>query len=188
MARKALILLVIVLMLSLTAMACSVSSDGEKTAVMSEPSTAPSAEPTEALTEKPSEAPTEKPTATPSEVPTAVPTEKPTETPTKKPTEKPTSVPVYTPEPTEAAYVVRCTDQNGNPVSGVVITFCTDSICAPVRTQEGGTASFKGVPYPYEVHVASVPSGYTLSGSDTLTAPHWGGSLSFTFVKAEPSD
>lgn len=183
MARKALILLVIALMLSPTA-ACSVSFDGEKTAVMSEPSTAPSTEPTEAPTEKPTEAPTAAPTVTPSEEPTAAPTEVPTEAPTKKPT----SVPAYTPEPTEAAYVVRCTDQNGNPVSGVVITFCTESICAPVRTQEGGTANFKGEPYPYEVHVASVPSGYTLSVSDTLTAPHWGGSLSFTFVKAEPSD
>ena len=139
MARKALILLVIVLMLSLTAMACSVSSDGEKTAVMSEPSTAPSAEPTEALTEKPSEAPTEKPTATPSEVPTAVPTEKPTETPTKKPTEKPTSVPVYTPEPTEAAYVVRCTDQNGNPVSGLTVTIGGQSC----TTDEKGEVVFR---------------------------------------------
>ncbi|MDD3401450.1 MAG: hypothetical protein PHT58_07490 [Eubacteriales bacterium] len=147
---------------------------------------------TDAPTEKPTEAPSATPTATPIATPTATPTAAPTDAPTATPTAKPTAKPTATAQPTiaptmepaEVTYWIKCVDQNGDAVARVTVTVCNDTICAPVRTGDSGSASYTGSPYAYEIHVVSVPDGYTISGSDTVTAPMWGGTVTFTFTKA----
>ena len=41
-------------------------------------------------------------------------------------------------------YTVSCLGQNGERVEGVMINFCTDSMCTPVISDEQGEAVFTG--------------------------------------------
>ncbi len=61
----------------------------------------------------------------------------------------------------ENTYSVQVIDQNGDPVSGAVIGFCTDSECNISETNEAGIAFFTGPAYPYHIQIVSVPEGYS---------------------------
>ena len=58
------------------------------------------------------------------------------------------------------AYLIHVTDQYGQPVSGVMMNFCTDTSCVMCETDGTGTASFNGNPDRYHVQLIEVPDGY----------------------------
>lgn len=58
------------------------------------------------------------------------------------------------------AYVLHVTDQDGNPVSGVYVNFCTDSACVMQKSDEKGMIIFDGEPGVYHLQLLKVPEGY----------------------------
>lgn len=65
------------------------------------------------------------------------------------------------PDEDTVSYRVRFVDQNGEPVPGCVINFCTDTACTPVTSDETGVALFQGAPAAYHLQVVQVPQGYS---------------------------
>lgn len=59
------------------------------------------------------------------------------------------------------AYLLHVVDQNGAPVPGVFVTFCTDTACIMQQSDESGTVSFDGAPDVYHVQLIKVPDGYS---------------------------
>ena len=82
-----------------------------------------------------------------------------------------------------STYVITFVDQNGEPVPGCIINFCTDEACVPVVADENGTAMFEGVPYPYHLQVIRVPAGYEFDTTQEFTADEAGGEMTFTVTK-----
>lgn len=60
------------------------------------------------------------------------------------------------------AYIFICRDQNNAPVKGVKIQICTDEACMMKESDEKGEIRYVESPYPYDIHVYSVPKGYEL--------------------------
>lgn len=85
---------------------------------------------------------------------------------------------------TPVLYTVKVTDENGMPVSGVIVQLCSD-ICVPGATDEEGIARLTLMPGDYKVSVTVMPQGYTYAGETTeFTFPE--GSRELTIVlKAE---
>ena len=52
-------------------------------------------------------------------------------------------------------------DQDGRPVEGVSVSFCTDSTCVPKESDESGTITFTGAPEIYHVQIIDAPDGYS---------------------------
>ena len=72
----------------------------------------------------------------------------------------------------EASYTVVFADQEGNPVPGCALTFCTDELCMPAVADETGTARCSGAPEVYHLQVIRVPEGYECDGAlDFYTQP-----------------
>ena len=61
---------------------------------------------------------------------------------------------------TAGAYIIRVSDQESNPVEGVMVQLCTDEICKVAPTDSNGLASFAEPEGIYEVHILKVPDGY----------------------------
>ena len=59
------------------------------------------------------------------------------------------------------AYILHIIDQNGDPVPGMTVNFCTDSACIPQKSDENGTISFDGEPTVYHVQLLKAPDGYS---------------------------
>ena len=83
----------------------------------------------------------------------------------------------------EATYIVTFVDQNGDPVPGCYVNFCTDESCQPVQSDENGVASLTGEPYPYHLQVLKVPEGYTFDVSQEYTANEAGENLILVVTK-----
>lgn len=83
----------------------------------------------------------------------------------------------------KSSYTVTVVDQNGDPVPGCVVNFCTEESCVPVIADESGIVSFSGEPYAYHLQVLSVPEGYDYTGSDDLFVKAEGDSLTVTLTK-----
>ncbi len=64
-----------------------------------------------------------------------------------------------TPVPNKG-YRVICMDEEGNPVSGVTVQFCSDTMCHLEETDAEGAAMFDLAPDHYTVHILKVPDGY----------------------------
>ena len=80
-------------------------------------------------------------------------------------------------------YTVTFVDQNGAPVPGCIVNFCTDEACMPVVANENGVAVFSGAPYAYHLQVIKVPAGYEFDTAQEFYADEAGGALSFTVTK-----
>ena len=68
------------------------------------------------------------------------------------------------PAPAESgaqAYILHVVDQDGAPVPGVTVNFCTDTACSPAESDENGIISFSGAPAVYHVQLIDVPDGYS---------------------------
>lgn len=83
----------------------------------------------------------------------------------------------------KSSYVITVVDQNGEPVPGAVINFCTEDSCVPVISDESGKALFNGEPYAYHIQVLSVPEGYDYTGSDDLFVKAGGDEMTVTLTK-----
>lgn len=73
------------------------------------------------------------------------------------------------PEEETAVYQLSVVDQNGDPVPGAVVKFCTDESCVPVTADEAGKLSYSAAPQVYHVEVLSVPEGYEAPEGELLT-------------------
>ncbi len=62
-------------------------------------------------------------------------------------------------------YTVYVVDQNGDPVPGVFVNFCTDESCTPCLTDDNGAAIYDGAPAKYHLQILSVPDGYSFDQS-----------------------
>ena len=85
--------------------------------------------------------------------------------------------------PETVTYTVSFVDQNGDPVPGCIINFCTDEACQPCFADANGVAVFTGSPYPYHLQVIRVPQGYDFDTAQEFTAPVAGGEMTFTVTK-----
>ena len=66
-------------------------------------------------------------------------------------------------------YTVRFVDPDGNPVPGVMATFCTDLLCDMTVGDADGCCVYENEPYPYHVNVVKAPKGYRYEGEDIYT-------------------
>ena len=88
-------------------------------------------------------------------------------------------------EDASVMYIIDVVDQNGDPVPGVVVSFCTDTECSFARGDEQGRITFEGKPYPYHVDIIQVPDGYSFEPlKDDFTATDSGG-MTLTVIKDE---
>ncbi len=74
-------------------------------------------------------------------------------------------------------------DQDGEPVSGCIVNFCTDTACIPAVSNKTGLAVFQGPAYEYHVRVIKVPEGYEFDTSMEFTVPEDGGAYAITINK-----
>ena len=63
--------------------------------------------------------------------------------------------------PEQKAYVIHVLDQDGNPVPGAAVNFCTDAACTMAQGGEDGVITFDGAPGNYHVQILKVPEGYS---------------------------
>ena len=87
--------------------------------------------------------------------------------------------------PEQAAYIVTVVDQNGDPVPGVRMNFCTDKVCDLAVTDREGKIVYRGRPYSYHVNVLSVPKGYIYEPDGEIYTGEKPGSLTVTVMKTE---
>ena len=59
------------------------------------------------------------------------------------------------------AYILHFIDQNGSPVTGVYVNFCTDTTCTMQQSDENGTVCFGGAPDVYHVQLLQAPEGFS---------------------------
>ena len=85
--------------------------------------------------------------------------------------------------PGSAAYRITVLDQNGSPVPGCVVNFCTEESCVPVIADEQGVVEFSGEPYAYHLQILSLPEGYDYSGTDELFVRAEGDEMTLTVTK-----
>ena len=71
----------------------------------------------------------------------------------------------------DSLYRVIVIDEDGNPVSGVTVQFCSDTACMMGETDETGAAVFREELGHYTVHILKAPEEYVLDGAEyTLEA------------------
>ncbi len=63
--------------------------------------------------------------------------------------------------PEQKAYVIHVLDQDGNPVPGAAVNFCTDAACTMAQGGEDGVITFDGAPENYHVQILKLPEGYS---------------------------
>lgn len=80
-------------------------------------------------------------------------------------------------------YTLKCVDQNGAPVAGVMLQVCDETTCQVFITDADGLCTFTLAPYAWEVHILRAPSGYAADSTAVVLAPVQGGELLFTLTK-----
>ena len=68
----------------------------------------------------------------------------------------------------QKAYVLHVEDQDGNPVPGVAVNFCTDAACTMQQSDENGVITFDGEKANYHVQILKAPEGYSFDKSFEL--------------------
>lgn len=72
------------------------------------------------------------------------------------------------------SYVVKVSDEEGKPVAGATVQFCSDTSCVLGTTDESGCASFNAEPGVYTVHLLKVPEGYQNVSEEFTTGVSYG--------------
>ena len=62
----------------------------------------------------------------------------------------------------KGSYMLHTIDQNGEPVPGVMVNFCTNDACTMAAGDENGVITFDGEKADYHVQVLKVPDGYSV--------------------------
>ena len=83
-----------------------------------------------------------------------------------------------------ASYTLTFTDEDGNPVEGVIANVCDDTSCTPMTSDENGLVEFTSTPYAYHIQIISVPEGYEFDTSAEYYTEEAGGEMAFTLTKA----
>ena len=104
-------------------------------------------------------------------------TEAPAETETPTGTEAPEASVTYT--------VYCCDTENHAIVEGVVINFCTDTMCTSVTSSEKGEAYFTGPPAEYHVQIIKVPEDWQLKGEEEWVTEPFDQTFRITFEEAD---
>ena len=78
-----------------------------------------------------------------------------------------------------AQYVIVVKDENGTAVEDAQVQICDETTCILAATDANGMAEHQGIPYPYEIHLVSVPAGYE-PYTETHSMPKEGGELMIT--------
>ena len=84
---------------------------------------------------------------------------------------------------TEADFTVTFVDQDGNPVPGCAVNFCTDEACTLAIGDENGVISFTGAPYAYHVQILSVPEGFSYDETQEFYTKENGDDLVITLTR-----
>ena len=66
------------------------------------------------------------------------------------------------------AYILHIVDQNGKPVPGMMVNFCTDTTCSLTQSDENGIISFDGGPDVYHIQLLKAPEGYSFDSDFEL--------------------
>ena len=84
----------------------------------------------------------------------------------------------------KTAYSVTVTDQEGHPVAGAVLGFCTDTACRNSGpSDENGVVSMQLAPDTYHIQVIDLPDGFdALEGADVSMGPN-GGEATLTVTR-----
>ena len=82
-----------------------------------------------------------------------------------------------------AEYRIICVDENGQPVAGCTVQFCSDDTCLLGKTDENGIAAFQEPPGHYTVHLLKPPAGYAKDSTE-YTAPEVYGDVIITLEAA----
>ena len=67
------------------------------------------------------------------------------------------------------SYIVHITDQDGAPVPGATVKFCTETACVLRQADENGIVTFDGAPDAYHVQLLKVPDGYSFDADFEMT-------------------
>ncbi len=81
-------------------------------------------------------------------------------------------------------YRVIVSDENGDPLKGVTVQFCSDSMCMFGKTDENGVAEFAQEKGVYKVHILKAPEGYVKPVAEFDTSEDYC-DVCFTLQKAE---
>lgn len=85
--------------------------------------------------------------------------------------------------PSYSAYIFRCRDTDGNPVSNVMIQICTDEMCMVATSDDNGDAIHDGEPFGYDIHIFRYPDGYELSSEQHFSVDAEYGEYNVVFTK-----
>ena len=96
-----------------------------------------------------------------------------TESPSDETNTTPETTPAETGKPDEVSEPIEILvrDVDGNPVSAVYIQLCNGDICATVKTDEEGKASFTGTEESYEADIYRAPEGLVYSDGKKVVVP-----------------
>ncbi len=73
------------------------------------------------------------------------------------------------------AYILYIVDQNGAPVPGMIVNFCTDTACIPQKADDEGVIAFNGEPDVYHVQLLKAPEGYSFDADfEMFAGPAYG--------------
>ena len=70
-----------------------------------------------------------------------------------------------------AAYTLMVVDQNGAPVPGAAVNFCTDTTCTTTKSDADGVIVFDGPAMAYHVVLLKVPEGYSFDADFDMYTP-----------------
>ena len=90
---------------------------------------------------------------------------------------------IFVDETDEASYTITYVDQNGDPVSGVMVQVCDETVCTVFTTDENGMCVFTLAPSLWQMHTLMLPSGYTGDTETVTTLSPFGDTLEFVIEK-----
>ena len=79
-------------------------------------------------------------------------------------------------------YEIQVTDEEGSPVSGAMVQFCSDTECMMQKTDDAGLARFDQPAGSYTVHILKVPEGFAPDSTE-YSAPETPGLMTITLAK-----
>lgn len=86
-------------------------------------------------------------------------------------------------QPAYDGYVFCVTDQNGDPVEGVMLLVCDDSSCTPFETDADGMIKFDKPEANFKTHILSAPDGYSFDAGLEIETPLRGVTTTITIEK-----
>ena len=84
---------------------------------------------------------------------------------------------------TEATYTVTVVDQDGEPVPGAYVNFCTDELCQTTQASEDGVITFVGAPQAYHLQILKLPEGYSFDPEEEIWTEARSGALTIRVTR-----